>query len=90
LETPPSSSLNADEGVAKGCCLQSVAISDKFLTKSFQIEEAVTNDDVKTAYFDEPKLGLGQDKLTQFVKFEVKIIEDNNKGHETLFWRMVA
>merc|ERR1719228_3288431 len=39
----PSSSLNADEGVSKGCGLQAAAHSDKFLTKKFDIQEVVTN-----------------------------------------------
>lgn len=39
----PSTSLNADEGVAKGCGLQAAAQSNKFLTKTFGIQEVVTN-----------------------------------------------
>jgi len=39
----PSSSLNADEGVSKGCGLQAAALSDKFRTKKFEVQEAVTN-----------------------------------------------
>jgi len=39
----PSTSLNADEGVSKGCGLQAAAHSDKFLTKKFVIQEVVTN-----------------------------------------------
>merc|ERR1711915_1150965 len=35
----PSFSLNADEAVAKGCCLHSAALSGKYLTKKFDIEE---------------------------------------------------
>jgi len=35
----PSFSLNADEAVARGCCLHSAALSGKFLTKRFDIEE---------------------------------------------------
>jgi len=40
---PPSSSLNADEGVSKGCGLQAAEHSDKFRTKKFDIQEVVTN-----------------------------------------------
>ena len=92
---PPSTSLNADEGVAKGYCLQSAAFSDKFLTKSFQIEEDVTkhvaeckeryDDYVKTAYFDAPNLGLRQEMLTQFVNFEAQMIEDYIAGQEAKY-----
>jgi len=39
----PSSSLNADEGVSKGCGLQAAEHSDKFRTKKFDIQEVVTN-----------------------------------------------
>eukprot|EP00092_Neocalanus_flemingeri_P034469 GFUD01037480.1.p1 GENE.GFUD01037480.1~~GFUD01037480.1.p1 ORF type:complete len:764 (+),score=200.20 GFUD01037480.1:264-2555(+) len=39
----PSSSLNADEGVSKGCGLQAASHSDKFMTKKFDIQEVVTN-----------------------------------------------
>lgn len=39
----PSYSLNADEGVSKGCGLQAAAISNKFRTKTFDIEEVVTD-----------------------------------------------
>jgi len=39
----PSSSLNADEGVSKGCGLQSAEHSDRFRTKRFDIQEVVTN-----------------------------------------------
>jgi len=39
----PSSSLNADEGVSKGCGLQAANHSDKFLTKKLDIKEVVTN-----------------------------------------------
>merc|ERR1711915_1099582 len=35
----PSFSLNADEAVARGCCLHSAALSGKYLTKKFDIEE---------------------------------------------------
>merc|ERR1711915_75036 len=35
----PSFSLNADEAVARGCCLLSAALSGKYLTKKFDIEE---------------------------------------------------
>jgi len=37
------SSLNADEGVSKGCGLQAANHSDKFLTKKLDITEVVTN-----------------------------------------------
>merc|ERR1712038_1928467 len=40
---PPSYSLNADEGVSKGCGLQAAANSNKFRTKTFNIEEVVTD-----------------------------------------------
>jgi len=40
---PPCSSLNADEGVSKGCGLQAAEHSDKFRTKKFVIQEVVTN-----------------------------------------------
>jgi len=39
----PSTGLNADEGVAKGCGLQAAAHSEKFLTKKFSIQEVVSN-----------------------------------------------
>jgi len=39
----PSYSLNADEGVSKGCGLQAAAISNKFRTKAFHIQEVVTD-----------------------------------------------
>jgi len=39
----PSYSLNADEGVSKGCGLQAAANSNKFRTKPFNIEEVVTD-----------------------------------------------
>ena len=39
----PSYSLNADEGVSKGCGLQAAANSNKFRTKTFDIEEVVTD-----------------------------------------------
>merc|ERR1712106_944417 len=39
----PNSSLNADEGVSKGCGLQAAEHSDKFRTKKFDIQEVVTN-----------------------------------------------
>jgi len=39
----PCSSLNADEGVSKGCGLQAAEHSEKFRTKKFDIEEVVTN-----------------------------------------------
>ena len=39
----PSYSLNADEGVSKGCGLQAAANSNKFRTRTFDIEEVVTD-----------------------------------------------
>jgi len=45
----PSYSLNADEGVSKGCGLQAAANSNKFRTKTFHIEEVVT-DAVEAVY----------------------------------------
>merc|ERR1711892_950327 len=39
----PNSSLNADEGVSKGCGLQAAEHSDKFRTKKFDIQDVVTN-----------------------------------------------
>jgi len=39
----PSSSLNADEAVSRGCGLQAAALSDKFRTKPFNIEDIVTD-----------------------------------------------
>jgi len=39
----PSYSLNADEGVSKGCGLQAAAISNKFRTKTFHVQEVVTD-----------------------------------------------
>jgi len=39
----PSYSLNADEGVSKGCGLQAAANSNKFRTKSFDVQEVVTD-----------------------------------------------
>ena len=59
----PSYSLNADEGVSRGCGLQAAANSNKFMTKTFHIEEVVSHameavynhDDVqeKLVIFDE-------------------------------------
>jgi len=40
---PACSSLNADEGVSKGCGLQAAEHSDKFRTKKFDIQEVGTN-----------------------------------------------
>ena len=39
----PSTSINADEGMAKGCELQAAAQSNQFFTKAFSIQEMVTN-----------------------------------------------
>jgi len=39
----PSYSLNADEGVSRGCGFQAAANSNKFRTKTFQVEEVVTD-----------------------------------------------
>merc|ERR1719410_3372937 len=39
----PSYSLNADEGVSKGCGFQAAANSNKFRTKTFKVEEVVTD-----------------------------------------------
>ena len=39
----PSYSLNADEGVSRGCGLQAAANSNKFMTKTFHIEEVVSH-----------------------------------------------
>jgi len=38
----PTSSLNADEGVSKGCGLQAAGVSDKFRTKEFVVQEVVS------------------------------------------------
>jgi len=38
----PTSSLNADEAVSKGCGLQAAELSGKFRTKQFEIQEVVT------------------------------------------------
>merc|ERR1712110_263279 len=43
FDLQPSYSLNADEGVSKGCGLQAAANSSKFRTRTFDIEEVVTN-----------------------------------------------
>merc|ERR1712018_1038606 len=45
----PSYSLNADEGVSKGCGLQAAANSNKLRTKPFNIEEVVT-DGIEAVY----------------------------------------
>ena len=55
----PSYSLNADEGVSKGCGLQAAANSNKFRTKTFDIEEVVT-DAIEAVYTHD---GL-QEKIT--------------------------
>jgi len=39
----PTSSLNADEAVSKGCGLQAAELSGKFRTKQFEIQEVVTH-----------------------------------------------
>merc|ERR1712002_1375523 len=39
----PTSSLNADEGVSKGCGLQAAGLSDKFRTKEFTVQEVISN-----------------------------------------------
>jgi len=56
---PPSYSLNADEGVSKGCGLQAAANSNKFRTKTFNIEEVVT-DAIEAVYTH----GGVQEKIT--------------------------
>jgi len=56
---PPSYSLNADEGVSKGCGLQAAANSNKFRTKTFNIEEVVT-DAIEAVYTH----GSVQEKIT--------------------------
>jgi len=38
----PTSSLNADEAVSKGCGLQAASQSDKFRTKKFEVQEVVS------------------------------------------------
>jgi len=55
----PSYSLNADEGVSKGCGLQAAANSNKFRTKTFDIEEVVT-DAIEAVYTH----GGVQEKIT--------------------------
>jgi len=47
-----SSTLNADEGVSKGCGLQSAEHSERFRTKKFSIQEVVTNG-IEAAYVHE-------------------------------------
>merc|ERR1712212_360085 len=39
---PPTSSLNADEAVSKGCGLQAASHSDKFRTKRFEVQEVIS------------------------------------------------
>jgi len=55
----PSYSLNADEGVSKGCGLQAAANSSKFRTRTFDIEEVVT-DTIEAVYTH----GGVQEKIT--------------------------
>ena len=55
----PSYSLNADEGVSKGCGLQAAANSSKFRTRTFDIEEVVT-DAIEAVYTH----GGVQEKIT--------------------------
>merc|ERR1712018_221583 len=55
----PSYSLHADEGVSKGCGLQAAANSSKFRTKTFDIEEVVT-DAIEAVYTH----GGVQEKIT--------------------------
>ena len=43
FDLQPSYSLNADEGVSRGCGLQAAANSNKFMTKTFHIEEVVSH-----------------------------------------------
>merc|ERR1719219_2619156 len=57
----PSYSLNADEGVSKGCGLQAAAISNKFRTKTFHVQEVVT-DAIEAVYNHEGE----QEKLMIF------------------------
>jgi len=69
----PSYSLNADEGVSKGCGLQAAANSNKFRTRSFEVEGVVT-DTIEAVYTHDG----AQEKLT--------ILEEGEtaKGERTL------
>jgi len=40
---PPSTGLNADEAVARGCGIQAATLSGKYRTKKFTVQEVVTN-----------------------------------------------
>merc|ERR1711874_133918 len=67
----PSSSLNADEAVAKGCCFQSAAISNQFLTKSFVIKDEKEDNAIDTFP------GLDQHTVSQLAEAETQMIKDD-------------
>jgi len=69
----PSSSLNADEAVAKGCCFHAASISDKFLTKQFIVIE---NEEANTTPA-EPDHSLDEDMVAHFAAAETRMIKDD-------------
>merc|ERR1712226_133917 len=69
----PSSSLNADEAVAKGSCFHAASISDKFLTKSFLIK------DTKKSREDIEETGISDEKISQFADIETQMVKDDIK-----------
>merc|ERR1712038_2208630 len=59
----PTSSLNADEAVSKGCGLQAASQSDKFRTKRFEVQEVVSRG-VEAVYVDEGDNGASSRSLS--------------------------
>jgi len=68
-----SSSLNADEAVAKGSCFHAASISDKFLTKSFLIKET------GKAKEDIEETGIHYEQINQFADIETQMVKDDIK-----------
>merc|ERR1711874_114247 len=85
----PSSSLNADEAVAKGCCFQSAAISNQFLTKSFVIKDEKEDNDTDTfPCLDQHTVSHLAEAETQMVKDDINEIrrqEAKNVLEEQLY-----
>ena len=69
----PSSSLNADEALAKGCCFHAVSKSDKFLTKSFQIKEVENRD----GNMEKTVPGIDHEKIAKFADIETQLVKDD-------------
>merc|ERR1712177_134861 len=69
----PSSSLNANEALAKGCCFHAVSKSDKFLTKSFQIKEVEKTD----GNMEKTVPGIDHEKIAKFADIETQLVKDD-------------